>query len=140
MRGLVAGQHRGDVIDDHLPHGQARLAGGAAQVRQQHDVVQPQQARVQVGLLLVDIEPGGANPARGQGLDQSFFLDDGPARGVDEHGAALHHAQVFGVQQVVRVLGQGYVQADKITLAQQALEIDLFVVGLARDLAAGCSR
>lgn len=40
-------------------HGLARLGRGAAQVWQQHDVLQPQIAFMDMGLAVIDVEPGG---------------------------------------------------------------------------------
>ena len=53
-----------------------------------------------LGLVLVDVEPGGENAPFGEGFGQGRFVHDGAARGVDEYGFWLHFVELIRADQV----------------------------------------
>lgn len=61
------------------------------------------ETRVDLGLLLVDVQTGGVDLAAVEGGDQSGFVDDGPARGVDDDDAVFHLLELGGADDVAGV-------------------------------------
>ena len=56
-------------------------------MRKKKNVVQPTVARIDVGLVAENIEPGGGEPAGGEGGDERIVINDVAAGGVDDDGA-----------------------------------------------------
>ena len=54
-------QHRIQVLQSSVPHGIARLDGGATEMRQQRDILQRQIAGIHLRLAAIDIQPGGSD-------------------------------------------------------------------------------
>src|SRR4051812_10062290 len=69
-RQRLAGEMRLEIGDDERPHLVAGLVRGAALVRRQHDVVEPEQSLGHLRLLVEDIERRTAEFSRHQHLDQ----------------------------------------------------------------------
>src|SRR3546814_1768154 len=65
-----------DIGDDLLARRLAALDRRRAEVRQQHDIVERQQRRVDRGFVRIDVEPGARDAARLQRRDQRLFVDD----------------------------------------------------------------
>ncbi len=61
-----------------MPHGRAGLHGGAAQMRQQHRVLQLQQARMHAWFFFVYIKPGRSNVPPGERRDSAASSITGP--------------------------------------------------------------
>src|SRR5262249_25207727 len=66
---LLAGRPGDEIVDDELVHRVARGHRAGADVRQQHDVVHRQELGRNVGLVGVDVEPGGENLSLLEGGD-----------------------------------------------------------------------
>ena len=64
-------------------------------MRQQHDVRVPQQALVDLGLLFVDIQPGGRDLSAFERGYECGFVHHCPSRRVDYDDAAFHFGE-FG--------------------------------------------
>jgi hypothetical protein len=62
------------------------------------------QARVDHGLVLVDVEPAREDVPAVQGLDERVLVHDGAAGRVDNHDALLHLGQLVGGNDVLRML------------------------------------
>ncbi len=92
-------------------------------MRQQHDILQPQQHFGHLRFGRIDVEPGPGELAGFQRLGQRLVIDDAAARGVDEIAARLHRSDRPGVDQVGRLRPAGNVQRDKIGLAQQVCQL-----------------
>ena len=103
-------------------------------MRRQHHVLQLEQLRVNLRLLLVDIEAGGEDAAVLQRRAQGGLVDDRAAGGVDEHRGRLHPLQLWRGDQVPGRLGQRYVDADEVRLAEQRVEVGARHAELALDL------
>ena len=61
---MLAGEEGIEIVGRPHAHGDARIARGAAEMRQQKDIVERAIARVDLGLVAEDIEPGGGELAR----------------------------------------------------------------------------
>src|SRR3546814_9886950 len=83
-----------DIGDDLLARRLAPLDRGRAEVRQQHDIVERQQRRVDRGFVRIDVEPGARDAARLQRRDQRLFVDDFAARRVDQLRSAEHTSEL----------------------------------------------
>src|SRR5829696_608502 len=68
------------------------------------------------------VEARRGDLAGAQGLVQGVEVDDGAARGVDEHEALLRRRKRLGVDEAPRRLGRGRVHADDVGGAHQLLE------------------
>jgi len=55
---------------------------------------------------------------------QRHFIDDAAARGVDQHCAALHRGDAFGIEQIARRIDQRHMQADHIGSGNQRIQPD----------------
>ncbi len=92
-------------------------------MRQQHDIVEVQQARGNAGLVLVDIQTGASDLAGNQGIRQRFFVDQIAARGVDDKGMGLQFGQALAVQDIVGLLGCRSVQGDNVHVLQHVVQV-----------------
>ena len=90
----------------------------------QHDVLELEQGRVHVGLVLEDVEAGALDDAVTQRLGQRALVHDGPAGRVDEVGVAAHLREALGRDQVVRLGRERAVQRDDIARAEQIVEAE----------------
>ncbi len=59
-----------------------------------------------------------------QRLDQRLFVHHFASRRIDEESARFHPSQFGSANQVMRMRGQGRVQAEEIRLAQEGFTID----------------
>ena len=117
-----AAQHGQHVVDGEVGHGLSRLACGAAQMRRQQDVLQPEQVRMHFGLTLEDVERGAGNEVLTQRPRQRRLVDDLPTCRVDEVRRPLHPRQGLAVDQVTRLRRQGHVQRDDVGARNQPVE------------------
>ena len=117
-----------------------RLVRGHDHVRERHeageDVVEhgavgPVLEEI-VGLLLVDVEPGGADPPALQAVHERGAVDEASAAGVDEHDALLHHGDGFVVDHVVVLRRERAVERDDVALAEDRFERDVLEIQFAR--------
>lgn len=70
---------------------------------QQHDMRIRHETRVDLGLFLVDIQAAREDLSRFEGFDESIFVHDGTAGGVDDDDAFLHLAEFCGGDDVSSV-------------------------------------
>src|SRR5262249_20908060 len=89
-----------EIVDHQLAHGIARVYRRGADVRQQGDVVELQERRVDVRLAHVDVEAGSHDGAVLQRRDQGFLVHHRAARHVDQNAARSERLQYGGVDQL----------------------------------------
>ena len=80
----------------------------------------------EIFLLLVDVQPQGADAGGLEGLDGGVGVEQAAPAGVDDHHPVLHLGEGLLVQQVVVLLEQGTVQADDVGLTQQGVDVHVF--------------
>ena len=90
----------------------------------QHHVLEPDQRRVDMRLVLEHIEPSPRDPPFRQGLDEGGLVHHGPPRGVDEIGGLLHRPERLGIDQVPGLGEQGRVERDEVRLPEKRREVD----------------
>ncbi|MNV29952.1 hypothetical protein D3C71_1212010 [compost metagenome] len=112
-----------DVGDDPVAHVLARLDGGRAKVRQQHDVGAAHQAGMHRRFMLEHIQTDAEQGAAVQGLDQGGLVDQFAARRVHEDGVGLQPGDALGRKDVVRILGRRAVQRDDVHPRQHLIQI-----------------
>ena len=83
--GLAAGKNRVQIVQGPETHGIPGLPGGAADMRQQEGVIEFAVARVNIRLVVVDVETGRRHPARAKRRLQRLVVDQGSAGGVDQN-------------------------------------------------------
>ena len=83
QRRLSAGEAR-DFLAREARHREARLVCRRTQVREKDDVGKGKQAGVNRWFPLIHVETRAQKMLRTKGRDEGLFIDDGPARGVDE--------------------------------------------------------
>jgi hypothetical protein len=98
----LAGEVGGEVGEGEVAHRVTRLPGGAAHVRCQHDVVEPEQLGRNVRLALEHVEAGTGDDAVLQRLDERLFVDDRAARDVDEVAVLAEGSQHLGIDELAR--------------------------------------
>src|SRR5215831_8186122 len=104
-----------------------RLARGLAcdpgDVRRAHHVLEVQNRIVRGRrLVLPHVEPGGAELAARQRLEEGALVLDGAARGVDVDGAGLHEPDRLLVDHVPRLGSERRVTREHVDLWQERLE------------------
>ena len=62
--------------------------------------------------------------SRPERLDQRLFIHHFSSRRIDEESSRLHPSQFGSANHVVRMRGQGSVQAEEIRLAQEGFTVD----------------
>ena len=95
-------QERLDVGQRQVGHRLPRLDGGAADVRQEHDVVTPEECQGDVRFIDEDIQAGARYRARLQGRDQCGLVDHGAAGDVDQEAVRSECIEHRGVDEVAR--------------------------------------
>ena len=73
-------------------------------------------------LALENVQRRACNSALRESLDQRRFVDDRPARDVDEIGGRFHQAQAVGVQETPRRLVQEAGDNDEIGKLEEIVE------------------
>ena len=91
-------------------------------MRQEHDVLELEQAGMHDGLALVDVEPGSRDLTAPERFRQRFLIDYRAARRVDEERARFHPSQCRIVDQMVRLLGERAVQRDDVRRLEKLLQ------------------
>src|SRR5215210_8951615 len=89
-----------------------RLPGGACYVRREHQVRDLEEPRAcGRGFFVVDVERGGPEVPRLQGVAQGFVVEEAASGGVDEYGALGHPGYLLGPDQGPRLVGEARVKA-----------------------------
>lgn len=83
--------------------GGTHLHSPSPHMRHEHHVRVAQQARVDLGLLLEDVQTGREDLAAVEGLDQGGLVDDGAPGRVDDDHAVLHLGEFGAADDVARV-------------------------------------
>ena len=89
---------------------------------EQHCAGRGQERGADLWLAFEDIEAGGGDGAAREGVDEGSFVDNGPARGVDEHGRWTHHGQDAPVDECSGLDGQRHVDAEDVDVGGQLVE------------------
>ena len=79
-----------------------------------------------LGFVFKNIETSAGKPACTQSLNQSFFIDDGAARSVDQESGWLHERKFRPSDGMSSLWSERNMQAKKIGLPQQGFAIDGF--------------
>src|SRR6185437_12968594 len=114
IRGRRTGKKAIKILRHAHAHRGARLQGGAAEVREQHDVLQRQQLRWNPGLLLVHVQARTGDRAAAQRLRQCLLVDHFTARGVDQKRRLLHLLQAPGIDEMAVGRPAGTMQGDEV--------------------------
>ena len=122
----AAGKHGRDVVDRQVGHRGAGFGRGAGEVRDEHDVLERQQAGMDGGLVLVDIERRAGNQPLLERPDERRFVDHRAARGVDEIRRPLHARKRLPVDEMPGLGRQVHVERDDVRRIQQAIERHAF--------------
>ena len=116
----------------HLP---LRLQRPRADVRQEDAVLVADEARVDLGLVLVHVQARPPHLAALQCLDERIFVDDRTAGRVDEDDALFHPGELVSGDEPARAGVEGEVDADDVARPEQLLEAH--VLGVDRILRRG---
>src|SRR5215213_798943 len=76
-----------EVVDGPHSHGRAGVRGSAAEMRQQKNIVDLKETRIDAGLVAKHIETRSGKLARFQRVDEIVIVDDIAAGGVHDDGA-----------------------------------------------------
>ena len=93
---------------------EALLAGRAADVGSEDDVVHREESFLDEGLVFENIEGGAGEMAGLKGGDDGAFIHDFAAGDVDEIGPGFHLREPRGIDEVMRRRGQGNEREDEI--------------------------
>ena len=118
----VSREHRDDVTHREIGHRQPRLAGGAAEVRREHGILERQQFRVHCWFAFEHVECRPRDQPFTQRPRERGLVDDRSARRVHQIRRAFHAREGPLVDQLPRVGGQRHVQADDVGCGEQAIE------------------
>ena len=86
-----------EIVERPKTHSVAGFLGGAAQMRQQKSVGQGAIPRIDIGLVIEDIEPDGREVARRERRNERVIVDYIAARGVYHDCAMRQSSQCLGV-------------------------------------------
>src|SRR4051812_25472816 len=81
----ATGKMRSEIVSDQLAHGLSCLDGTGAMMGLQHDVLERQETRIDLGFVQEDIEACSLNATVLQCCDQRLFIDGRPARNIDQN-------------------------------------------------------
>src|SRR6476660_1997006 len=111
-----------DRLDRASEIGAVVLLHDVAEVRGEDDVIKRAQRMLDGQWLdIEDVEAGARDTLFAQRGDERRFLDDRPARCVDEVGAALHQAELSGAYKAARARRQLEVDREEIGAAEQVV-------------------
>src|SRR5688572_3152101 len=85
--------------------------------------------RMELRLVLKDIQPGSGNGPLLQGGDEGRFIDDRPSCGIDQDGRTAHECEFWSTDQMSRLRRQGHVDRDDVRLAEEFRKITRRPVG-----------
>jgi hypothetical protein len=120
--GRPAIQHREGVGDREVGHRGAGFGGRAGEVRDEQHVLERHQARMNLGLVFVDVERRAGNQPFFERPGQRGFVHDRPARGIDQVRSALHFRQRLLIDEVFRLRRHRTVQRDHVRCREEAIE------------------
>ena len=122
----LLGHLQGDVL--------LRLGRGGAEMRGDHDIVEPEQGAGGRRLLGEDVEGGAGDAAFLQRFGQRRLVDQAAAGAVDDAHRRLELGDVLLRQDVARLVGERDVKGDEIGPLEQLVEFDLGDAELRRAL------
>src|SRR5919112_4310887 len=103
-----------------------RLPGGARYVRRVHQVRGLEEPRARGrGLFVVDIERGGPEMPRLQGVAQGFVVEEAAAGSIDQYRALGHPGYLLGPDHTPRLVGEARVKAYDPGASQQIVQSGL---------------
>src|SRR4028118_866597 len=76
-----------------------------------------------LGLLLIHVEPGSKDTPLRERIGQSTLVYDGPARGIDEHRLGFHLFQFPSPYEVPGLLRKRGMQGDEVRGLKQLVEL-----------------
>ena len=91
-----------NIVGSHYGHLGTRLQRSGSEMRRQNNVG-ALEAGVDEGFIFVDVESGAGNFLVFEGRDESGFVHDGSARGVDKEGGRFHTVKLGSVEQGARL-------------------------------------
>src|SRR5919112_67143 len=103
-----------------------RLPRCPGYVRREHQVLGPEEPRASGrGLFLVDVEGGGPEMSRLQGVAHGFVVEEAATDGVDQHRALGHPCYLLGSDHTPRLVGEARVKAYDPGASQQLVQSGL---------------
>ena len=102
-------------------HGIARFYRGAAEVGEQDDVLQGQQAGVHAGFAVVNVQAGGGDLAGLEGGDQGDVVHQGAAAGVGDDGAVGELGDAGGIEPVPGCRAAGGVEGEDVAEGEEGV-------------------
>src|SRR5919108_2957335 len=95
-------------------------------MRRQHHVWQVDEARFDHRLTFIDVERSAGDALLFQRLHQRFFVDDRPARRVDEIRGGPHQAKLSSADQMDSLGAERGIHRDKVRLRQKLIYVAVF--------------
>src|SRR5262249_58381805 len=113
-------------VVDRPPHQRLRCFKRAeGRMRGESHVLHARQRVVRLERLGVkNVEPGVADVATCERIEERSFFDQRSARGVDENHASLGARKALGVDEAARLVAEGKVQRNYVGPRQQFIEAD----------------
>ncbi len=125
------GEH---VPHGEVPHGVARVHGGAPQVRDHHHVLEREQPFVDRRLVFEHVETRGEDLPVRERVGERRLVDHRAARRVHQDGRRLHPRERRRVEQMVRLGREVRVDRDEVGLGEQVVELEASGAGLRLDV------
>ncbi|KPY50464.1 hypothetical protein ALO56_05267 [Pseudomonas viridiflava] len=111
-----------DVLDHQAIEGLVIVLGNVADMRRRQHVAQRAERVVfRERLGIEHVQSGSGDSALLQGFDQRRFVDDRPARRIDDERAGLHPAQRFSIHEPSAALAEHQMHRQYIGLLEQRL-------------------
>src|SRR6267154_4435051 len=98
IRRTLSAKKSGDVVRGHSRHFRTSFDAGRAHVRS-HDDVGALEARMDEGFLFENVEGGAGNFSGFEGVDESRFIDDRTACGVNDERGWFHAKEFWRVKE-----------------------------------------
>ena len=115
-----------DVFEHNLHEAFARGRACPGNVRSDVAVTGREQWIVGTGRLLREyVYAGGIDGAVVKCIGKVLFVDERAASGIDEDGGGLHQSEPFCIYHLAGGVGEGTVQADDVTFAEQLVQLHL---------------
>ena len=118
---------RDDVIHRHLGHFRPCCHAGAGDMRHDQAVIQAKQRVIQRYRLRVsDVKPSREDCAVSQGSIKRFRVKHATASGIDQDRCRFHQPKLAVADQMMRLVGEGNMQANEVALGQSRNRDPLF--------------